>query len=323
MTSDARSAPVDYAVPPPALNLAQLKLPAVEDAAIPDLSTTRGMRDEAIRAFYARRYQDSLNLLDRMAAQVNMAPNLQVLHAWATTYAGADEQAAQRWAVLAAATPEDAQRQEMSGWHEFRLGHFQAAYARYTQAQRLQPNEMRLHLMMGLSAWGEGRTTAAQRMLVQAMQGRGAPAESALAMAAMQAELGQFPESFGWLRKVLPRLDAEQRARAVARPELRNLARRQPEAWRELRREFQLPDTEAAPVEAAETNRETPDPAVQVTTAPPEERVLRLTPFADEPRIRLEQIRAYQMDFALRRLHASDQLEENVLGVYETLEGSR
>lgn len=319
----ARSALMDYAVPPPALNLAQLKLPAIAEAGPADLTSTRGMRDEAIRAFYQRRYPDSLDLLDRMAAQVNMAPNLQVLHAWATTYAGQDEPAAQRWAALAATSPEDAQRHEMAGWHELRRGQYKEAGRRYAQALRLNPTEMRLQLMMGLAAWGEGRLNAAQRMLVQAMQGRGAPPESALAMAALQADMGHYPESFGWLRKVMPRLDTEQRLRALSRPEFRALAAAQPAAWQDLRNELQLPDEATPSGPEVESDRDTPAPAIEALTTPREAAVLRLTPFAEEPRIRLEQIRAYQMEFTLRRLHANEQLEENALGVYETLEGSR
>ncbi len=206
----AHAAPLDYALPPPPVNVAELGLPAIDMNAqatnAPDLTSIRGIRDEAIRAFHQQRYDECLRLLDRMAESVPLTPNLSRLQAWAATYAGMDERAATLWTTLADATAPRLLTQEMAAWHAFRLDRMAEATSRYTACLRLQPQENRLVHMSGTWRGLAGRPSGAQRLLVQAMQHDAQPPGKLLiAMAGTTGGVIQhYPVAAGWLRRALP-----------------------------------------------------------------------------------------------------------------------
>ena len=310
-----RAGPMDYALPPPPLHVPDLGLPAVatNDAAtgVADITSMRGMRDEALRSFYRNDFTNCLHWLDRMAKTAPPAPNLRQLQAWAATYAGQEQRAFALWSTLANAQPDQAALQEMAGWHAFRLNLHSNAAVRYAAALRLQPAQSRLVVMSALVAWSEARTPAAQRQLVQAMRMSPPPIESFAAMAGLLASSGSYPEAAGWLRRGLRGLDPAVQARWLNSPDFRILATAWPEGWRDLLNELnQLALLEATPP--------APRPSVQpaaVTAGPSEssadERMLRLGLFSPEPSVRFQQIRLYQSEQILQRLRANEVLTED------------
>lgn len=310
-----RAAPSDYALPPPPLQIAELGLPpiATNEAEMggTDLTSVRGMRDEALRSFYRHDFTNCLHWLDRMAKTTSPAPNLRQLQAWAATYAEQDERAAALWSALADAQPDQATPQEMAGWHAFRLNLHSNAAVRYAAALRLQPAQSRLVVMSALVAWREGRTAAAQRQLVQAMRMSPPPIESFAAMAALLASSGSYPEAAGWLRRGLRGVDPAVQARWLNRPDFGLLATEWPEGWRDLLDELgQLALLDAVPPVTTPALK----PAL-VTAGPSEtfadDRMLRLTLFSPEPSVRYQQIRHYQSEQILLRLKANEVLTED------------
>lgn len=318
-----RGAPLDYALPPPPVNVAELGLPAIDVTAQAtntlDLTSIRGIRDEAIRAFHQQRYDECLRLLDRMAETVPLTPNLSRLQAWAATYAGLDERAAELWTTLANASAPRLLTQEMAGWHAFRLDRMAEATSRYTTCLRLQPQENRLVHMAGLAAWREGRLPAAQRLLVQALQMKPSRPETLVAMAALQAESQHYPVAAGWLRRALPDLAPDARRHWLTRPEFLTMAENWGDGWRTLVQEFAPDLLEEAPPPTARDD--TPLQPVSSGTKPREGlAILRLTLFAGDPNTRMDRIRAYQTGQLLKRLLAEEQLSETMsLGEYETI----
>ncbi len=310
------AAPIDYAIPPPALNLFDLNLPSVAPSATEPSpaseATARALRDEAIRDFQAQHYQEACVKLDRLSTQVALTPNLQRLHAWAATYANLDERGAELWSQLAATTTNETDSYLRAGWHYLRLNRAREASLQFAQALRLEPQQSRTLLMMGLGAWAEGRYATAQRHLVQAMRAENPSPECAVSMAALQADQGYFPECAGWLRRILPTLPGDERIRWLTRPEFARMATEWTDGWQELLAELKLSEYEVnsvgldgAPSTLAH------DPVRKEVPAPAEEALLRLSPFATHPRLRAEQVRLYRQDITLRRLKANEQLQED------------
>ena len=324
MPCRARGAPLDYGLAPPPLDLAQVSLPAVPEESPEQLDpqSVRFLRDEAVRAFRARAYAASLDHLDQMAALVELPPNLLVLQAWATTYTGLDQRAADLWTALAQVAPADARRQEMAGWHTLRKGDADQALAHYQQAARLEPAAARLQHMQGLCLWQMGRMASAERFLVKAMQARDPAPESLLAMAALQAQQEHLPEALGWLRRVLPALAVEERARWLNQPDFNILAVRLPAEWETVLQEMGVAGLGLAYTALGTDSAGQPPPALGEAPLPPPERYLRLSPFSSDPAVQREQVRLHQMEVALRRLRAHEQLpeeEESMLENYETM----
>ena len=317
----SRAGPADYALPPPPFAPETLVLPSVApvdtNTAPEEITDARGLRDAAIRAFQQQQYDRVLDFFERMPTHVETPLNLVRMHAWSATLAGQDAPAGILWARLATNAPTELQPVELAGWHAFRQGQGKEAMTWYTRAARLEPGNIRLKHMSGLSAWLANRPATAQRMLVEALRVYRPQPESVLAMAAMQASLTNYPEALGWLRRALPLLPEEARPAWLTRAEFQAIATHDPEAWQEFRKEFNLPEL-PAPTEG-ESDR--PGPRLAQQGPPPlPEAMLRLSPFAADPCLRLEQIRAYQMDFALRRLRVTEQMEEeSTLGNYETI----
>lgn len=314
-------APAEYAIPPPPPNVTALGLPALStneaEAAGTDLTSMRGMRDAAQRAFYAGDFTNCIAWIDRMAKLAPPARNFRLLQAWAATYAGQDERAATLWSTLADEQPDQAVPQELAGWHAFRLNLTSNALARYTAAQHLDPAQTRLLVMTALLTWQDGRTATAQRHLVQAMRKSPPPVESFVAMAALLATSGSYPESAGWLRRGLRGLDPAQQAHWLKRSDFLAMSESWPDGWRDLLNDLDqqnlLEDQRAPSVPA-------PQPPPATFTPPPTgpDQFLRLALFAPEPSIRQEQIRIYQAEQILRRLQANDILtEEQRLGEFE------
>lgn len=330
LAADVRSASaalLDYAIPPPPVTAADLSLPVIDlnpqTNAPPDLSSNRGLRDEAIRAFHQQRYAEAIALLDRLAASVDLTPNLQRLQAWSATYAGQDERAAGLWNTLAGFGPPQLVTIEMAGWHAFRLDRIEEATARYATCLRLQPQENRLVHMAGLTAWREGRLPAAQRLLVQSIQMKPTRPESLVAMAALQAESRHYPVAAGWLRRALPGLDKEERQRWLTRSEFTDMAAQWNEGWKALLHEYS-PELLADPNPAPALDGSPLQPMTNTLQTREGLVILRLSLFAGDPNTRMERIRAYQSGQLLKRLLAEEQLSDVMtLGEYESISGVR
>lgn len=322
-------APVDYAVPPPPLALADLHLPAVATNT-PDLEATgqptaRSVRDHAIRAFQAQHYAEALAGLDQLETVATLAPNLRLLRAWAATYASDDQRGATLWSQCAAEEGTNADAFARAAWHHLRLNQGVPGTALANQALALEPSRARTLLLAGLAAWTEGRHTTAQHLLVQAMRAESAPPEAVIAMAALQADLGHYPECAGWLRRILPSVSSAQRIRWLSLPEFAAVKQDWAEGWQDLVRELGLSVDEVLSRNDPASRATTPvSPVTPDIPAPASGLLLRLSPFSEQPRLRMEQVRLHQQDLIMRRLKANEQLpDETMTTEYEVLGAPR
>lgn len=320
-TTQAR--PADYAPAPPPLDFESLRLPSV--APEPDLaedSTTnsaRALRDAAIRAFQHQRYTESLEKLDQLATMATLPATMQRLQAWAATYAHSDQRAAALWSQCSVADRADSEARLRAAWHALRDGHTLQANDFALQALALTPQAPYTLLLAGITSWAESKHAAAQRLLVQAMRSASDPTDCIIAMAALQASLGNFPESSGWMRQVFPRLSREKRIHWLSQPEFENAQAKWQEGWVALLAEAGLSQDDLLSDTRA-TSDITPAPISSTNATATSESLLTLSPFSTQPRIRLEQVRLYQQQSILARLQAEDHLSDDLtVGEFEIL----
>ena len=167
LATSGKGSPVDYAVVPPPLVLADLHLPAVAtkatDPEATGQSTARSLRDNAIRAFREQRYGKALAGLDQLETVAALAPNLKLLRAWSATYSRDDQRGATLWSQYAAEVGTNADAFAHAAWHHLRLNQGGTGSALANQALALEPQRARTLLLAGLAAWTEKRYTCWSR----------------------------------------------------------------------------------------------------------------------------------------------------------------
>lgn len=299
----ARAGPSDFApgLPPPWTIRLDLPTPAANtNAPDPMEASARDLRDLALTAYQESRYADALALLDRMAEVAPLPPNLRRLRAWCASFAALDERAAALWAELAVGPAGDFESRYMAGWHMARLSLYREALAQFQRAIELNPGDRQTLHMLGISAWGAGRRSLAERHLVAALRAPLPPPESFFAMAAIQVLDGQRAAAMGWMRKGLERLPTSQRAFWTLLPVFDSLWSEGSPAWKELLTAAgvatNLDDAARQALDATEPTAPPPPP-------PPDAvRFLRLSPYGLEINARLAQAARVQVERSMMRI---------------------
>ena len=156
------------------------------------------------------------------------------------------------------------------------------------------------------------------------MRAESAPPEAVIAMAALQADLGHYPECAGWLRRIMPSVASAERIRWLSLPEFAAVKQNWAEGWRDLVNELGLSVDEVLSRDDPAVHPATTADPVTPDEPAPSSGLLRLPPFSEQPRLRMEQVRLHQQDLVMRRLKADEQLpDETMTTEYEVLGAPR
>lgn len=127
------------------------------------------------------------------------------------------------WTALCKTNAADAEARWQLGYSLFLRDEAEAAIQQWALLREAAPAHPFPPLMIGLGNWEQKEMAAAEREIIASTRRNKAPAQSFLAIAAMAADAGEWPECVGWLRRAFDRMNPAEQRRWYAKPQFAKL----------------------------------------------------------------------------------------------------